>query len=87
MTIIVAVLFALAARGAFLKPVFLIMIIVRFHALIEHEPINQEWVARLDQLSDKFRDLGQKAQTFIPAPTVPGAAAQKAQFGIGSTNA
>jgi hypothetical protein len=78
-TIIVAVLFALAARGAFLKPVFLIMIMVRFHALIEHEPVNQDWVARLNQLSDKFRDLGQKAQTFMPAPTAPVAPVEPSQ--------
>jgi hypothetical protein len=79
-TIVVAVLFALAARGAFLKPVFLIMVMVRFHALVEHQPINEEWVARLDQLSDKFRDLGQKAQTFVPStPAVPAAAASLSQ--------
>jgi hypothetical protein len=40
---------------------------VRFHVLIEHEAINEEWVARLDGLSGKFRDLGQKAQAFAPA--------------------
>jgi hypothetical protein len=44
------------------------MIMVRFHTLIEHEPVNAEWVARLNQLSDKFRDLGQKVHTFVPAP-------------------
>jgi hypothetical protein len=78
-TIVIAVLFALAARGAFLKPVFLIMVMVRFHVLVEHEPINQDWVVRLNQLSDKFRDLGKKAQDFVaptPAPaTAPGNAA------------
>ena len=63
MTIGIAALFALAARGAFLKPVILIMVTLRFHELAEHQPINQEWLARLDQLSTKFRDLGQKAQT------------------------
>jgi hypothetical protein len=76
-TIGIAALFALAARGAFLKPVFLIMVTVRFHELVEHQPINQEWVARLDQLSTKFRDLGQKAETFVspsavaPVPSPP----------------
>ena len=70
-TIVIAALFALAARGAFLKPVFLIMVMVRFHALVEHEPINQEWVTRLNQLSDKFRDLGKKAQDFVaPSPAL-----------------
>jgi len=71
-TIVIAILFALAARGAFLKPLFLIMVMVRFHALIEHEPINQTWVDRLNQISDKFRDLGKQAADYIsPAPSKP----------------
>lgn len=74
-TIGIAALFALSARAAFLKPIFLIMVTVRFHALIEHQPINQEWVARLEQVSTKFRDLGQKAQAFGTAPPVPPSAA------------
>jgi len=70
-TIGIAALFALSARGAFLKPIFLIMVAVRFHELIEHQPLNQEWVARLEQVSTKFRDLGQKAETFIASKPVP----------------
>jgi hypothetical protein len=74
-TIGIAALFALSARGAFLKPVFLIMVTVRFHELIEHQPVNQEWVARLGQLSSKFSDLGQKAQNYLaPRPAAPAAA-------------
>jgi hypothetical protein len=71
LTIGVAVLFALAARGAFVKPVFLVMIMVRFHELIEHQPINREWVARLDQLSTRFRTLGEKAAAFVPSGVPP----------------
>lgn len=71
-TMAVAILFALAARGAFLKPVFLIMIMTRFHALIEHETVNAEWVARLDQLSSRFRELGQKAVAYA-APSATAA--------------
>jgi hypothetical protein len=74
-TIGIAALFALSARSAFLKPIFLIMVAVRFHALVEHAPINQEWVARLEQLSTKFRDLGQKAQAFVAPPAIQPAAA------------
>ena len=74
-TIGIAALFALSARGAFLKPVFLIMVAVRFHALVEHQPVNQEWVARLEQLSKQFRDLGQKAEAFVAPPTVTSVAA------------
>jgi hypothetical protein len=31
---------------------------VRFHALIENQPINEDWDARLSSISDKFRNLG-----------------------------
>jgi hypothetical protein len=60
-TILVAALLAGPLRAAFIKPLFLIMIMVRFHTLIEHQPINQEWDARLATVSDKFRELGTKA--------------------------
>jgi hypothetical protein len=63
-SVFIAVLFALAARAAFVKPLFLIMIMTRFHALIEHQALNPAWVAQLDQISDKFRDLEQKARGF-----------------------
>jgi hypothetical protein len=66
-----AVLFALAARSAFIKPLFLIVILVRFHTAIEGQPIRQDWVARLDQLSGKFRNLEQKAQAYTPAAPQP----------------
>lgn len=66
-TIVVAILFALAARGAFLKPLFLVMITTRFHALVEHEAINAEWTARLDQLSARFRTLGARAAAVTPS--------------------
>jgi hypothetical protein len=73
--VIIAVLFALSARGAFVKPLFLIMILVRFHTAIEGQPIRQDWVARLDQLSRKFRNLEQKAQSYTqgtaPNPAPP----------------
>lgn len=65
-TVFVAVLIALAARGAFVKPLFLIMVLVRFHTAIEGQPIRQDWVARLDRLSGNFRDLEQKAQAYTP---------------------
>jgi hypothetical protein len=64
--VITAVLFALSARGAFVKPLFLIMILVRFHTAIEGQAIRQDWVARLDQLSGKFRNLGEKARASAP---------------------
>jgi hypothetical protein len=64
-TVLVAALLAGPLRAAFLKPLFLIMMMVRFHALIENQPINQEWDARLSTLSDKFRDLGTQATSAL----------------------
>jgi hypothetical protein len=62
-----AVLFALAGRAAFVKPIFLVMIMVRFHELVEHQPINREWISRLDQVSARFRSLGERAATLAPS--------------------
>jgi hypothetical protein len=59
-TVIIAVLLAAALRNAFVKPIFLIMMMIRFHTLIENQPLNAEWARYLESLSDKFRDLGRK---------------------------
>ena len=61
MTVLVAVLLAGPLRAAFVKPIFMAMLMVRFHAVTEGRPINAEWDARLDGLSGQFRDLGARA--------------------------
>jgi hypothetical protein len=58
MTVLIALLLAGPLRAAFIKPLFLIMMMVRFHSAIEGQPINPDWDARLSALSDKFRGLG-----------------------------
>ena len=65
-TLLVAALLVGPLRAAFLKPLFLIMMMVRFHALIENQPINAEWDARLASVSDKFRDLGTQVKPAFP---------------------
>lgn len=57
-TVLIALLLAGTLRASFIKPLFLIMIMVRFHALAENQPINAAWDARLASLSDKFASLG-----------------------------
>jgi len=57
-TVLVALLLASAVRGAFIKPLFLIMMMVRFHTVVEDQPIDAEWNQRLAAVSDKFRDFG-----------------------------
>jgi hypothetical protein len=80
-TVTIAILLALAARGAFLKPVFLVMVMVRFHVLIEHQMTNPEWVASLDRLSQKFRELGEKAGNYRPGDAAGAATAAPAGGG------
>jgi hypothetical protein len=60
-TILIAAILAGPLRAAFLKPLFLIMMMVRFHTLIENQPINQEWDARLSSISTQFGTLGTQA--------------------------
>ena len=60
-TVIIAIMLAGAVRNAFVKPIFLIMMMIRFHTLIEGQPINASWNDYLASISDKFRDLGRGA--------------------------
>jgi hypothetical protein len=57
-TILVAALLAATLRSAFIQPLFLICIMIRFHALVQEQPINATWVGYLDGLTDKFRQIG-----------------------------
>jgi hypothetical protein len=62
-SVLIALLFAATLRAAFVKPLFLIMIMVRFHALIEHQPINEDWNSRLAQMSSGFGSLVRRRPT------------------------
>jgi hypothetical protein len=56
-TILVAALLAATLRSAFIQPLFLICVMIRFHALVHDQPINATWVGYLDGLTDKFRKI------------------------------
>ncbi|MEN3347877.1 MAG: hypothetical protein V7632_1512 [Bradyrhizobium sp.] len=56
-TVFIAALLTLTLRAAFIQPLFLICIVIRFHALIENQPINPTWVGYLDGITDKFRQI------------------------------
>lgn len=61
MTVLVAILLAGPLRAAFVKPIFLTMILVRFHSEIDGQTVDPEWDARLTAVSGQFRDLGARA--------------------------
>jgi hypothetical protein len=67
---IIAVLFAGSFRTAFLKPLFLIMVMTKFHVAIQNQEMDPNWEQRLDAVSEKFRRI--KAAIVGPPATLPG---------------
>jgi hypothetical protein len=63
--IVGAILFAGSVRSAFLKPLFLTMVMVKFHAMAKNQPINLEWDQRLTSASNKFEELKQQAAAWV----------------------
>ena len=61
-TVVIALLLTSALREAFIKPVFLVMMMIRFHTLVENQPIDAQWADRLEQMSDKFRNFAYGAR-------------------------
>ena len=75
--IVIAVLFAGSVRSAFLKPLFLTMVMVKFHAAVQNQAINLDWDQRLGSASRKFEELKQQAEAWVRPPgrgPQPGAA-------------
>jgi hypothetical protein len=63
-----AALIAGNVRAAFLKPIFLIMVMTKFHVQVQNQPIDQEWDERLTRASNKFREIDEKVRSYRPAP-------------------
>jgi hypothetical protein len=59
--LVIAALFASNVRQAFLKPVFLVMVMTKFHVLVHNQAINLMWDERLSKVSGKFQEIKQKA--------------------------
>jgi hypothetical protein len=55
--VLTAILLAAALRSAFIKPLFLIMLIVRFHVLVEDQAIDRDWRERVASLPGTFGTL------------------------------
>jgi hypothetical protein len=65
---LLAVLLASSIRAAFLKPLFLIMVMAKFHVQVQNQPINQEWDERLSRASTKFREIDEKMRGYRREP-------------------
>ncbi len=67
-----AAFFAWNARTAFLEPLFLTMIMVKFHVSVRDQPIDLRWDAQLSNASKKFAEL--KSKIGSAPPSEPAAA-------------
>lgn len=65
-TFLIAVLFAINFRQAFLKPLFLIMIMSKFHLTIRGQAIDEAWDAKLTSLTPKFAKIKEKISGYLP---------------------
>jgi len=69
--LVIAALFASNVRQAFLKPMFLVMVMARFHVVVHNQAINNEWDGRLSGMSSKFQSIKDKMLTYTkPAGAV-----------------
>ncbi|MDB4987076.1 MAG: hypothetical protein JWN04_2254, partial [Myxococcaceae bacterium] len=71
-----AVLAGLNVRAAFLKPFFLIMVMVKFHVTVRGQAINPQWDAQLQSISTGFEQLTRQASaafSSLKAPPAPAA--------------
>jgi hypothetical protein len=74
-TLLLSGMFAWAVRGAFLQPLFLTMIMIKFHVCVQGQAIEPEWDEQLSRISGKFVELksriGQPLETSATTqPTV-----------------
>ena len=67
-TLVISALFAWNLRAAFLEPLFLIMIMVKFHVSVRDQAIDATWDERLSSLSGKFVELKNKITGRAPQP-------------------
>jgi pSer/pThr/pTyr-binding forkhead associated (FHA) protein len=69
--LVFAALFAANVRSAVLHPLFLIMVMVKFHCLVQRQPIDLVWDQRLSEASGKFGELKGKAEAWMRPGRAP----------------
>jgi hypothetical protein len=67
--LVASVLCAANARSAFLEPIFLIMVMTKFHVSVQNQPINAEWDERLGTISHKFGQIKEHAKAWASSGT------------------
>jgi hypothetical protein len=60
-----ALAFGYGLKLAFINPFCLISTIITYNRVIEGQEPNKEWESKLEQVSDKFRELQTKAMNYV----------------------
>lgn len=72
---IIAALFAGNVKAAVLHPLFLIMVMIKFHVTVQGQEINESWDEKLSGMSRKFKKIKDGATNWKPsdnnAPEAP----------------
>jgi hypothetical protein len=74
-----AIVLAWALKVALLEPLAIAALMQVFFQTIEGQRPDPEWEERLNTASARFRELGQKAASWIPRPAVPPSASTEAR--------
>jgi hypothetical protein len=61
--VLIAILVVAMLRSALIKPLFLIMMIVRFHTLVQDQAISQDWQASLASIPGTFGTMAPRFAT------------------------
>jgi hypothetical protein len=71
LTLIVALVFAWGIKQAVIEPVGMTALMLVFFKVTKGQAANPEWEAKLDSVSSKFKELTDKAASFVKEPTAP----------------
>lgn len=72
-SVVFALLFAWAFKAALLEPLALAMMMQSFFVVTDGQAPDPQWHARLGEISDRFRQLAERARDWVRKPATPGA--------------
>lgn len=73
--IVIALLLAWSLKSALLEPLAITCMMQVYFPTVEGQEPNPEWEQKLNELSKKFREMGEKAANWVGARTSPGTSA------------
>lgn len=68
-TVVISLVVAVSLKAALVDPFAMASLLQAYFRVTEGQQPNPEWTQKLDGMSGKFRELGEKAKSFIPVKT------------------